>query len=236
MKYLPLTSMVICVAGGLAQASGPPGQPVTEADLRSAVQRVEQLAKDLRTELKCYHDHLESAMWRLGYGPYHPLFRTNVNGFFQEQFDLADFDQHKMGSLALDLKKQGKALMPDPFIDWVEIQSLLDNYQATVDGARKVVARTDIVDASSDQNISAEAFAKLKKRWREAVLQAGLAHDHAMAVRAVQFENGEMIPAESTIRLLPGGKAATICFMNVCDDQLPDDDQTSIKHPPLMPK
>jgi hypothetical protein len=45
-------------------------KPASEADFREEVQRVEQLARGLEGRLKAYHEHLQTAMLKRGYGPY----------------------------------------------------------------------------------------------------------------------------------------------------------------------
>jgi len=229
MKSLLLTLMVFSLAGGpaygLVQVERQPGyaeQLVTEAEFRDAVEHAEELARGLQIGLKSYHEHLLAAMQRQGYGPYHPLFRTSLNGFAQDQIDLEALDEFKMGQFAFALQRAGKLLAPDPFLDWVEVQKRLDGFEATMNDARRVVARTNIFDATSDQNISPEIFKKMRKRWRVAVRQAADAQAQAKAVRAVAFEHGEMIPAEPNIRLIPGGgRYAVVCALNVCGTSQP---------------
>ena len=220
MKPLLLALMIFSPAAGPAQGfaqPAPAAEPATEAEFRDAVQQTEQLARGLQIGLKRYRNNLLEALRQQGYGPYHPLFRTSLNGFQQNQIDLEDLDEFKMGQLAFTLQNAGTSLKPDPFTEWMEVQNWLARYETTMDDARSVVARTNIFVAHSRQNIPLEVFQKLRKRWRTAVQQATGAYEHATAVRAVQFEDGAMVPAPANVRFIPGGgQYAVICGFNSC--------------------
>lgn len=193
------------------------GQPAGEADLRDAVQRAEELARDLEAGLKTYREHLKTVLYRLGYGPYHPLFRTRLNGFEQDQIDLEDLDAFKMGLFAFTLKSAGVRLDPDPFADWAELQKRLESFEPTMHAARRVVTQAGIFAVDSEANTSQEVFQKLRKRWRRAVRQATETYGHAIAVRPVLFEDGEMVPAPASVRYIPGGgRYAVVCAFGVC--------------------
>jgi hypothetical protein len=195
-------------------------KPASEADFREEVQRVEQLARGLEGRLKAYHEHLQTAMLKRGYGPYHPLFRTHVNGFLLDEIDLEDADEYKRGSFAFSLKAAGQALDPDPFSDWVAVQNWLDGFEATMDNARIVLARADLFVANSTENIPREVFQQLRKRWRAAAAQAMEAYDHAMAIRAVSYIGGETVPASQSYRFIRGGgRYGVICAFGVCSSQ-----------------
>lgn len=205
----------------LVAEDGPPlSSPVSEAELRSAIESVEELDRGLETGCKAYRESLNVALHKLGYGPYHPLFRTSLNGFEQDQIDLEAADEFKMGSFAFSLKTSGQPLTPDPFNEWAQVQNRLDRFEATVDSARKVVTRADIYVFKSTDNTPREVFQKLKKRWRAAVAHANQAYEHALAVRAVLYDAGEMVPAPETFRFIyEGGKYAVICLFGQCPDQ-----------------
>lgn len=204
------------------RAAGYLGQPVSEADFLSAIQRVENLARDLETGPKIYREHLQQALYKLGYGPHHPLFRTSLNGFEQDEIDLEDADAFKMGSFAFSLKSTGQPLTPDPFDDWPAVQNRLDNFQPTLDASRRVASQTDVFAAGSTQNIRLDVFNKLRKRWRAAVIRAIEAYEHALAVRAVQYKDGAMVPAPQTLRFIyEGGRYAAICPSSGCINQRP---------------
>lgn len=214
MKWLLLLTVVwpACLAQQITEA-----HPVSAAAMREAVERVEQITKDLQAGLKTYHQQLLGSMFKLGYGQYHPVFSTRVNGFETRPFDLEDFNEFKMGRLAFDLKSQGTELMPDPFIAWANVQQHLSAFNDILDKARRVVVRTSIVDANSSQNIPDEDFRKLMNRWRAAVKRATDQYEHAIAVRPVQYEKGVMVPSPPSIRWSSGGtNAATICGAGIC--------------------
>ncbi len=194
------------------------GQPAaSESELRKAVQSAENLAQELRSGLKSYHDHLVAAMYRLGYTQYNPLFRTNLDGFSENQIDLEALDEFKMGRLAFELRSEGKQLAPDPFLDWAQVQSVVEEFPKTLETARKVVMRADIIDASSTENIPTDTFRKLRNRWRAALREASDSYDHARAVRAVQFENGAMVASPVSIRSIPGASPyAVACGFRMC--------------------
>jgi hypothetical protein len=215
-----LTALLIVAP--LASA-GHTSEPATEAEFRDAVQHAERLARGLQFELKRYRQHLHAAMLQQGYGLHHPLFRTSVNGFKQNQVDLDDLDEFKMGRFAFQLQTEGKTLEPDPFLTWTEVRNWLAQYQTTMDDARSVVARTGLFVAHGEQNIPREVFERLNKRWRKAVQQAALAYQHAAAVRAVEFEDGAMVPAEANVRLIPGGgRYAGFCAFKICTSGPPN--------------
>jgi hypothetical protein len=201
-------------------ASDQTTKPASEAGFREEVQRVEQLACGLQGGLKAYHEHLQAAMQKQGYGPYHPLFRTHINGFEMDQIDLEDADEYKRGSFALSLRSSGQMLDPDPFGDWMAVQNWLDSFEATMNKARIMMARADIVVAHSTENIPPEVFRQLQKRWRAVADQAAEAYDHAMAARAVLYADGETVPAPQSCRFLRGGgRYAVICAFGVCRPQ-----------------
>jgi len=156
----------------------------------------------------------------LGYGPHHPLFRTNLNGFEQRQIDLEDADEFKMGSFAFALRSGGQPLSPDPFDDWVEVQRQLEAFEPTPDRARRIVARTSILAANTTANIPVDVFRKLSKRWRSAVVKATDAYENALAIRAVQYVDGQFAPAPQTLKfILYGGQYAIVCPMGACASQ-----------------
>lgn len=197
--------------------SSPSDTPATEAEMREAVRDVEQLTQTLQLGLKKYRQHLEAALYRQGYGVYHPLFRTSLNGFEQDQIDLDDLDEYKMGRFAFELTSAGITLNPDPFHDWSEIQKSLASFESRLNEARTVIARSHIIGPRAERNISRNEWLKLEKRWRSASLQAADLYEHAIAVRAVQFEGGEMVPARPTIRyIVGGGRYGVICGFGVC--------------------
>jgi hypothetical protein len=209
----PIRWLALCVPLllPLSAAPEPATRAVSEAELDGAIQRVEQLARDLEAGPKTYSEHLHRALYKLGYGPYDPLFRTSLNGFEQDQIDLDDADEFKMGSFAFSLKSAGQSLNPDPFYDWLDVQKLLESFEPTLEQARTVVARAGIMAVHSDRNIRLEAFHKLRKRWRAALAQAMQAYEHALAIRAVLFSDGQMVPAPQAFRLiLDGGRYAVV--------------------------
>jgi hypothetical protein len=213
VKYPLLAGLLIPI--GLAP--GYAAQGVTEAAFREAVEHTEQLGNDLRSTLKIYERDLRAALFHLGYGPHHPIFRTSLNGFYQSDIDLDDLGEFKMGRFAFELRSRGTQLTPDPFVAWAEVQKQLDRFQATMESARRVVTRAHVLDAASDGNIPAEAFRKLTSRWRAVVNRASDAHEHAAAVHPVEFQGGVMVPAEQSIRMYSGGTAfAALCRKSTC--------------------
>ena len=187
-----------------------------EVDFLDAIQRVEELAQGL--EARAYRDHLQEALLKLGYSRYHPLFRTSLNGFERRQINLEDADEYKMGSFAFSLKSAGQVLSPDPFDDWLKVQSRLDTFERTMEGARNVVAHANILAVNTTGNMSLEVFRKLSKRWRTAVGKATDAYEHALAVRAVLYSDGELRPAPETFRfIIDGGPYALVCGFGVCN-------------------
>jgi hypothetical protein len=109
---------------------------------------------------------------------------------------LDGLDDVQMGRAAFARQRQGKRLKPDPFADWAEIQKCLDRFEDSIDGARRVVARSEILDASSSERIPPDVFRKLRNRWRSALHAASSSYQKALAVRAVQFDNGVLIAAQ----------------------------------------
>jgi hypothetical protein len=187
-----------------------------ESNFLDAIQRVEELAQGL--EAKTYRDHLQEALLRLGYSQYHPLFRTSLNGFERRQINLEDADEYKMGSFAFSLKSSGQVLNPDPFDDWLKVQSRLDTFERTMEGARNVAAHANILALNAAGNMSLEVFRKLSKRWHTAVSKATDAYEHALAVRAVLYSGGELRPAPETFRfVVDGGQYAVVCGFGVCN-------------------
>ncbi len=204
-------------------------KPANETDFRAEVLRVEQLARGLEGGLRTYHEHLQTAMLKQGYGPYHPLFRTHINGFVQDQIDLEDADEYRRGSFAFSLKASGKPLDPDPFGDWVTVQNWLDSFEATMDNARTVMAQADLFAANSTENIPREIFRQLRKRWRAASEQATEAYDHAMAIRAVLSIDGDTVPVPQSYRFISGGgRYATICAFGVCSSSTTADESKDV--------
>jgi len=227
-----LLLLVFCSCGGLANVreegfpqalsakSTPTTRPVNERDFRGAIQDVQDLARALETGCKAYRENLALALHRLGYGPYHPLFRTSLNGFELDQIDLEAADEFKMGAFAFSLKTAGQRLNPDPFEKWVQVQKRLDTFEKTLDAARGIVTRADIYALNSPENIPREVFLKLRKQWLAAVTHANDAYQHALAVRAVLDENGELVPAPESFRFIyDGGKYGVICLFGQCADQ-----------------
>ena len=210
-------------AYGLSQTqSGWPDidRPATEAELRSALADVDQLTRSLQDDLTRYRKHLQVALWRQGYGPYHPLFRTSLNGFEQDQIDLEDLDEFKMGELAYVLQDMGTALSPDPFCDWRKVQKSLAEFEERMNNARRVVARSNIFLADSDQNIPPGILRQLRKHWLVIEERATAVFEHAMAVRAVEFDDGEIVPMPANVRrIYGGGRYAVICAFSVCTTQ-----------------
>jgi hypothetical protein len=195
-------------------------EPASEADFREEVQRVEQLAQGIAGGLKTYHEHLQTAMQKKGFGPYHPLFRTHINGFLIDQIDLEDSDEYKRGSFALSLKTAGQPLDPDPFGDWLAVQKSLDGFEATMDNARMVMARADLFVANGKANIPRDIFQQLRKRWRAAAGQAMDAYDHATAIRAVFYIDGKTVHAPQSYRFIRGGvRYGVMCAFGVCSPQ-----------------
>ena len=161
-----------------------------------------------------------AALWHQGYGPYHPLFRTSLNGFEQDQIDLEDLDSFKMGVFAYRLKGVGTLLDPDPFVDWKEVQNSLAEFEVKIDNARRVMARSNTFDAHSSQNIPPGVLLHLRRHWLIAVEQATDAYQHALAVRAVDFKEGEIVPAAATVRrIFGGGRYGVICAFDACTSQ-----------------
>ena len=219
-----LKSIVLILAlqleGSAQRPSAVVAQFVTEAELWSAVQNAEQLAHGLQAGLKKYGSDLTAGLQRQGYGPYHPLFRTKLNGFEQDQIDLDALDQFKMGRFAFTLQSSGVVLEPDPFADWAEVQVWLDNFTAIMDNARRVVVLANLVAANTGGGIPIEDYRRLKKRWRAAAKNATDAYEQAMAVRAVEVHDGFLIPAEATVRMIRGGgRYAVICLFHFCTSQ-----------------
>jgi hypothetical protein len=195
-------------------------QSVTEAEFRSAVQNAEQLAHGLQAGLKKYGSDLQTGLQRQGYGPHHPLFRTKVNGFEQDQIDLDALDQFKRGRFALRLQRSGVTLEPDPFADWAEVQVWLDSFTAIMDQARSIVVRASVVAANTGEGIPIETYRALKKRWRAASDHVSDAYQQAMAVRAVEVRGGALMPVEATVRMIRGGgRYAVICLFQFCTSQ-----------------
>jgi hypothetical protein len=193
------------------------GLSVAEADFREAIHQVEELAKGLETGPKTYREHLHTALYKLGYGLHHPLFRTSLNGFEQDQIDLEDADEYKMGSFAFSVRSAGQVLSPDPFDDWVGVQQRIDSFEPTMDSARRAVARTGTIAFNSAGNIPLEVFHKLNNRWRAAVVQATEAYEHALAIRAVLYSDGEMVPAPQSFKFLyDSGRYAVVCVFGAC--------------------
>lgn len=237
MKPVVLTLTFVLITARLEGSEERPStdtaQSATEAEFRTAVENVEQLARGLQAGVKLYSNDLHTAMQRKGYGPHHPLFRTKVDGFEQDQIDLDSLDQFKMGRFAFGLQSSGVLLEPDPFTAWAEVQMWLDSFTAVMDPARKVVARTSLVAANTSQSVPLETFRALSKRWRAAVQQVVDAYEHAMAVRAVEIREGAMIPVEATVRMLGGGRYAVICAFRICTSQ-PTNSNGEVQRVPMV--
>lgn len=190
-------------------------KPVSETDFRNAIQRVEELAELLQATR--YREELREALRKLGYGEHDPLFRTSLNGFEQRQIDLDDADEFKRGSFAFSLRNAGQILTPDPFDGWIKVQKQIDAFEPTMSGARRIVARGSVLAANTGGNIPIDVFRKLSKRWRDAVSKATEAYEHALAIRAVEYSDGELTPAPQNFRfILDGGRYAVICAMATC--------------------
>ena len=219
--FLIVLPLIPTLARGLAQRGAAEiEEPATEAQLRAAIADIDELARGLQNGLKRYREHLQAAMREQGYGPYHPMFRTSLNGFEQEEIDLEDLDELKMGVFAYTLQDAGTALNPNPFADWREVEKYLADFEIRIDRARSVVARSNILAAHNERNIPPEALRKLRKRWLSTLEQATNTYGHALAVRAVKFENGEMVPAPPKVRrIFERGRYATICGFSVCTSQ-----------------
>ncbi len=196
-------------------------KPVSEAELRNAIQRVEQLAESLQT--RTYREELRDALRKLGYGEHDPLFRTSLNGFEEREIDLDDADEFKRGAFAFGLRSAGHVLSPDPFDGWIEVQKQIDAFEPTMAGARRIVARGSVLAADTAGSIPLDVFRKLSKRWRAAVSRATEAYEHALAIRAVEYNDGELIPAQQSFRyIFDGGRYAVICAMDACSSQSAD--------------
>jgi hypothetical protein len=189
--------------------------PVGEAEVRKAIQRVEELAVSLQA--RAYREELREALRKLGYGEHDPVFRTSLNGFAQRQIDLDDADEFKRGAFAFSLRSAGQRLTPDPFDGWIKIQKQIDAFEPTMSGARATIARGGILAAEGPGNIPIDTFRKLSRRWRDAVSKATEAYEHALAIRAVEYSGGELTPAPQNFRfILNGGRYAAICASEVC--------------------
>jgi hypothetical protein len=128
----------------------------------------------------------------------------------------------------------GTLLDPNPFADWKEVLKNLAEFDAKIDNARRVITRSNIFDAHSGQNIPPKVLRQLRKHWLVTVEQATNAYEHAMAVRAVDFEDGEIVPAAPKVRrIFGGGRYGVICAYNVCTSQSTIHDGEISRVPPV---
>ena len=167
-------------AAGVAQdlpASPPPSHPheqVTEAEVRGALQDVEELASQIQFELKSYHERLKQARDRYGRGFNNPAYKQRLAGFDLDiqTTDVDQTEKMKAALFAVMINTAGVRLDPDPFRSWVSIERDLDSYDRRIDKTRDLMARANMFDVKSEENIPWKVLRKFKSEWLAALKQA----------------------------------------------------------------
>ena len=165
----------------------------TEAEFRDAVNRVEQLTRSLREDIALYQEHLQRAMKIYGRGFSDPGYPQRLPGFDQDirTGDIAQTEKIKRGVFASILITSGVHLDPDPLHDWAEVEKSLDRYPPLLDKASSLNAGSNILDASSHDNMSAETVQRLKSRWQAAARQAEQERTTVASLRPTKLGRGQ---------------------------------------------
>src|SRR5579863_634274 len=147
---------------------------VTEAEVHGALQDVEELALQLQFELKSYHERLKLARDRYGRGFSDPAYKQRLAGFDQdiETGDVDQTEKMKAALFAAMINTAGVRLDPDPFRYWASIEKDLDRYDGRIDRARDLMARANMFDVKSEENIPWKVLRKFKSEWLAALKQA----------------------------------------------------------------
>ena len=162
-----------------------PHAQVTEAEVRGALQDVEELGSQLQFELKFFHEKLKQARERYGRGFNDPAYKQRLAGF-DPDIQTGDVDQTEKLKAALFsamMNTAGVRLDPDPFGYWAEIEKDLDRYDGGIDKARDLMARANIFDVKSEENIPWTVLRKFKSEWLAALKQAEKLHHRVETAR-----------------------------------------------------
>jgi hypothetical protein len=160
--------------------------PATREEFLTAVRQAESLAQGLQTELEHYRKHLRQAMDAQDYHPYR-LIRSGAPIVNQAGFD--EWYDASLARAAGEVKRHGKSLTPDPFVDWARVQNYMQAFQRMAAAARSLTARTQIVDARHYSEFPLDDFRSLTKRWRSALHEGAEAWLHANSVRPDRSED-----------------------------------------------
>src|SRR5712691_10049616 len=167
---------------------------VTEAEVRSALQDVEELASHLQYELKSYRERLKQARERYGRGFNDPAYKQKLAGFDQDiqTGDLDETEQMKAALFAAMMNTAGVRLDPDPFRYWAEIEKDLARYDGRIDNARDLMAQANTFNVKSEENIPSKVLRKLKSQWLAALKQAEKQRQKAEAARPARLRPNQI--------------------------------------------
>jgi hypothetical protein len=186
------------LALGIAHAQ--PAPPVTETEIRDAIQNVQDLANGLQKNLATYHEHLKRAMKTYGQGFYDPVLHRKVDGF-DEDIQTGDPGQTESAKLAIFgslIETAGIRTDPDLLRDWADVQRLLDRYQSVVDKSGALFNRSLMYVAGSDTNIPAGVMKKLTNEWRNAANKAEEERNRARSARPERIEPHQTFSVRAT--------------------------------------
>jgi hypothetical protein len=194
---LPL-SLIVCSSlfSGPAFAQAP--APVTEAEIRAAIQTVDELARRLEGGVSSYQEHLKAAL--KAYGPSYddPVLGRKLESFAAD-IQTGDPDQTARAKLALFaclIRTAGVRLDPDLIREWNDIQSLLDRFETRIDEGGAVWARSNLYVAGA-QNIPVNVLRKLKGEWQSALARAQQQRTRALSARPQTLAVGQAFMVRS---------------------------------------
>jgi len=180
---LPASPPLSPVATPELQSNSP--AVVTEAEVRGALQDVEELAYEIQFELKSYHATLKQARDRYGRGFNNPAYKQRLAGFDLDiqTTDLDQTEKMKAALFAAMINTAGVHLDPDPFRYWASIEKDLDSYDGRIDKARDLMARANMFDVKSEENIPWKVLRKFRSEWLASLKQAEKLHQRADSAR-----------------------------------------------------
>jgi hypothetical protein len=98
----------------------------------------------------------------------------------------------KAALFAAMMNTAGVRLDPDPFRYWAEIEKDLARYDGPIDKARDLLARANMFDVKSQENIPTKVLRKLKGQWLAALKQAEKQRQKAEAARPARLRPNQI--------------------------------------------
>jgi len=171
-----------------------PRAQVSEAEVRDALNDVEDLAAHLQYELTSYQERLKQARQLYGRGFHDPNYKQKLEGFDQDiqSRDPDQTEKMKLALFAAMMNTAGVRLDPDPFGYWAEIEKDLARYDGRIDKARDLMTRANMFDVKSEENIPSKVLRKLKSRWLTVLKQVENQCERAEAERPARLRPNQI--------------------------------------------